>query len=699
MAQQIVIEVPGTKISELEETSSVNENDVLPVVQNDETKKAPLKQIALLVKAGLGSAALKNESDFATPASVASASQASQARDDAQNERIDNVEFGLVSIANGSDRSFATYAEMVAYVPPNANVTVRNNDTDPALKGTYIWTGTAYVPGYDPLDAAIEYVNTSLKAEDKENLYDPLNSHSGINVNPTGGALRTSSNVEINIFPIVGGKTYSIKTLAEIDKRYVVIGVSSSNSSTAGTTTQLVTLQDTADPLIKTFVAPQGANFGYINTYWSVVNVDLRNNLIISSGTIEKVVKKVQGKDIFDEAAHVELEKLNQEVIRESDIEMNVIDLYSTDNEKPGLYVNRTGNKISTYTTSSLVSFQVEAGKTYYITSPAFLTNSCVGLKNDEALVAETPVFIVLLQDHENGVKKFTVPVGSDYKYAFFTTHLSSQTYDVRANVSIQDSDNPAYVVSIKKAKILAPPSGLEERMNAIEEMLASINTVSPLWALNWVVGGDSITEKNFRTVKNYHDFVSEDVGGMNVYNFGISGTGWTGRTDLAFKIKDAIANNTIQPPNLITTFFGTNDFGIQAKPLGVFGDNTTDTVAGGIYLLLHNLITEFPTTKIAVFTPLPRYNSWGVNGGTPNAFGVTLRQISEMIIQHCIHFGIPYLDLYSKNNLYVFNADSNAYFFTYPGASAPDGVHPNDAGHRVIAYLIKSFLEALFGK
>ncbi|MDO0888121.1 hypothetical protein NCW36_10475 [Acinetobacter pittii] len=78
MAQQIVIEVPGTKISELERTSSVSRTDVTPVVQNDETKQAEIGQIADFVKSELGSAALKNESDFATPASVASASQASQ---------------------------------------------------------------------------------------------------------------------------------------------------------------------------------------------------------------------------------------------------------------------------------------------------------------------------------------------------------------------------------------------------------------------------------------------------------------------------------------------------------------------------------------------------------------------------------------------------------------------------------------------
>ncbi|WP_396234740.1 hypothetical protein [Acinetobacter baumannii] len=153
MAQKtIVIEVPGTPISELDPTSSVTAEDVLPLVQEGETKKTPLGQIVALVKSVLGSAALKNASDFATPAAVAKVDQASQFRDDAQNERIDNVEHGLISIGNGADASFNTYAEMIAYVPPKANVTVRNNDPDAALRGSYIWNGSEYKRGYDPID-------------------------------------------------------------------------------------------------------------------------------------------------------------------------------------------------------------------------------------------------------------------------------------------------------------------------------------------------------------------------------------------------------------------------------------------------------------------------------------------------------------------------------------------------------------------
>jgi len=166
MAQQtIIIEVPGTPISGLPEASSVTREDTTPVVQEQETKQASIGQISDLVKSELGTAALKDESDFSTPAAVAAVETASQQRDDAQNERIDAVEYGLTAVANGADKSFTTYAQMIAYVPPEPNVSVRNNDPDLSLRGTYTWTGSEYVKGYDPLDAANTYTDQKVQTE------------------------------------------------------------------------------------------------------------------------------------------------------------------------------------------------------------------------------------------------------------------------------------------------------------------------------------------------------------------------------------------------------------------------------------------------------------------------------------------------------------------------------------------------------
>ncbi|MCH7357449.1 SGNH/GDSL hydrolase family protein [Acinetobacter sp. NIPH 1958] len=162
MAQQIVIEVPGTKISELEPTSSVSAQDMLPIVQGTETKKAPLEQVADLVISGLGSAAQREASDFATPASVIEAAAASQARDDAQNERIDDVEFKTLLAQSGVEASFNSYAAMLAYTPSKANVSVRvNNDTDSTKVGTYTWTGTEYKLGTDLVVSVKEWANSN----------------------------------------------------------------------------------------------------------------------------------------------------------------------------------------------------------------------------------------------------------------------------------------------------------------------------------------------------------------------------------------------------------------------------------------------------------------------------------------------------------------------------------------------------------
>lgn len=162
MAQQIVIEVPGTKISELEPTSSVSAQDLLPVVQGTETKKAPLEQIADLVKTGLGSAALKDSSEFATPEDVSALSQASQLRDDAQNERIDEVEFKTTLAQSGVEASFDSYAAMLAYTPSKSNVSVRvNNDADAEKIGTYTWTGTEYKKGSDLVSVIKDWANTN----------------------------------------------------------------------------------------------------------------------------------------------------------------------------------------------------------------------------------------------------------------------------------------------------------------------------------------------------------------------------------------------------------------------------------------------------------------------------------------------------------------------------------------------------------
>lgn len=148
MAQQtIVIEVPGTPISGLPESSSVTREDTTPVVQGGETKQAEIGQISDLVISELGTAALKNESDFATPSALASAEAASQARDDALHERVDTVEYNSAVTSSGR-YTYKTYDIAVSKLPTtpiNSTVYV-SNDTDDSKNIEYTWDGVSLTP-------------------------------------------------------------------------------------------------------------------------------------------------------------------------------------------------------------------------------------------------------------------------------------------------------------------------------------------------------------------------------------------------------------------------------------------------------------------------------------------------------------------------------------------------------------------------
>lgn len=247
----------------------------------------------------------------------------------------------------------------------------------------------------------------------------------------------------------------------------------------------------------------------------------------------------------------------------------------------------------------------------------------------------------------------------------------------------LSNANRYVYPITIGDAVYVSPTLTLTEKLNLIAAQSSG-------WAnKTWVAVGDSITEKNTRTLKNYHDYI-KDVIGCLVYNYGQSGTGFYNR--------NAVASTITQTPDLITVFLGTNDWaniGSNNKALGSFGDSGTTTIAGCISTLFGGLISTFPKATIASFTPLPRSGSYG-SSATPNSQGYTLEQLSDMIITHCKHYSIPCLDLYHTCNLYVWNSTANNFYFTAPNAGSGDGLHPNDAGHKKLASKILAFMNTL---
>ncbi|WP_203232812.1 SGNH/GDSL hydrolase family protein [Staphylococcus sp. MI 10-1553] len=197
---------------------------------------------------------------------------------------------------------------------------------------------------------------------------------------------------------------------------------------------------------------------------------------------------------------------------------------------------------------------------------------------------------------------------------------------------------------------------------------------------------GDSITEKNFRTTTNYHEFIAARTG-LNVINMGISGTGFQDRKNVALEIKEQ--------PDFICVFLGTNDYGLvgdKTNPLGTAEERNYRTVAGSIYFTLLQLTNHFPNTPIVVMTPLPRIECYPLKE-VANEAGYTLGQLVDVIINISKMFGLPVLDLYHESNLRVWEPAVNKTFFAYEEGQE-DGLHPNEKGHEFISNSIQSFLE-----
>jgi lysophospholipase L1-like esterase len=220
--------------------------------------------------------------------------------------------------------------------------------------------------------------------------------------------------------------------------------------------------------------------------------------------------------------------------------------------------------------------------------------------------------------------------------------------------------------------------------------MMFSRNSVSKWSGKKWACVGDSITEHNIRTTLNYQDYIASWIG-CRPLNYGISGTGW--RTTNSGGSQPAIYNRISSidtTADLVTIFAGTNDWEEVGTPmvLGTFGDTSGDTsLYGAIDQTLNWLVTNMPTKTIAVFTPLQRQSAW--YNLQHNANGVTMQDISTAITTVAKKYNVPVLDLYNNGNMYAQNA-------TFRTTYMPDGLHPNDAGHIMLARKILAFLNGI---
>ncbi len=141
---------------------------------------------------------------------------------------------------------------------------------------------------------------------------------------------------------------------------------------------------------------------------------------------------------------------------------------------------------------------------------------------------------------------------------------------------------------------------------------------------------------------------------------------------------------------DVIVVFGGTNDFGHGDAPLGSPEDQTPDSFWGGCNLLFTKLIEKYPTAVIVVMTPLHRTNELNPRGdGNKSADVGILSTYVDILRKAAEQYSLPVLDLFKASGM-------QPRIETQRIAYIPDGLHPNDAGHEVIAARLAGLLATL---
>lgn len=187
---------------------------------------------------------------------------------------------------------------------------------------------------------------------------------------------------------------------------------------------------------------------------------------------------------------------------------------------------------------------------------------------------------------------------------------------------------------------------------------------------------GDSITQGIFRkyattgldcqAVKPFGSLISEIANDMNYGNFGIGG---------------ATVSNVITPwESLLTNCSKVADYDVVFVCGGTndYGNNASSSAFTSAYQTVVDTL-KANNTEVVACTPVYRTSKTGTN-----TQGLTLQDYCNIIKSVAVSKGIKCIDLYTLTN--------DGKFISY----VPDGLHPNEVGHKIMADLIIETYETL---
>lgn len=209
---------------------------------------------------------------------------------------------------------------------------------------------------------------------------------------------------------------------------------------------------------------------------------------------------------------------------------------------------------------------------------------------------------------------------------------------------------------------------------------------------------GDSITEgHSVADIPNnrFDHVLKVSCGLKEARNYGVGGTriahqfrpSAEARWDLNFCGR---AEKMNPEADVVVVFGGTNDYGHGDAPFGKIGDRDRGTFCGAVRWLMEYLTDKYPEATIVFMTPARRLGDLEPSTSVHRYYpSLPLKAYVDVIKETAKDYPIAVLDLYAELGIDPNQgADRVAY--------TAEGLHFNDAGHRVIAEKLQEFLLAL---
>ncbi len=205
---------------------------------------------------------------------------------------------------------------------------------------------------------------------------------------------------------------------------------------------------------------------------------------------------------------------------------------------------------------------------------------------------------------------------------------------------------------------------------------------------------GDSITQGH-GTDYRFDQMIADETGAI-CRNYGIGGTRIArNRKPSDEPIFDRYFESRVDEmdpdADIIVVFGGTNDFGHGDAQPGMMSDRTPDTFYGGMHCLINHLIERYPTSEIVFITPFHRLfeeNPAGDGFKQPGTYA-PLKLYVDIIREVCEYYSIPVVDLWKNSGIQPAVPKIRELYM-------PDGLHPNRAGHEIIASRLTGVLKSL---